>query len=72
MSPSSKVSIVVGAIHIEGDPIAVALGEHLKKNFKRSLRKIRDELNSQGIETTVTIEGVTLDEDELPTDETST
>jgi len=59
----SKLSIHVGEIQVEGDEISVAAGQYIVASFLGLLRDIRDDLISQGIETTVTIGGQPLDED---------
>lgn len=58
-----KLVIKVGDIQVEGSAPLDA-GEQILVGFLKALRNIRRDLNSQGIETTVTIAGVTLDEDE--------
>lgn len=55
-----KLTISVGEIQVEGDSAVV---QSIAESFIDSLRAIRADLNEQGIETTVIVAGVTLDDD---------
>lgn len=57
----SKLVIHVSEIQVECDAVSLAASERIVAGFLQGLQNLYNDLNSQGIDTTITVGGVPLD-----------